>query len=103
MIENSENLLAAQDRLRELQNLKMKIEADPNLNHRQRMSELAGLRSISAEIERDIRQYQLSDIENKLGELQIIAEKTSPAEMPKLVPQVITAMQELARAMRPAI
>jgi hypothetical protein len=57
MIENNEGLRAAMDRFQELQQMRKKIHSDPKLNHRQKVSELAGIRALIEEIEGDIRQF----------------------------------------------
>jgi hypothetical protein len=59
MIENHEGYLAAHARLLELCALREKVESDPKLNQRQRSSELAGVNGLIAEIERDVRRYDL--------------------------------------------
>jgi len=102
MIKNHEGFLAAHARLLELRALREKIESDPKLNHRQRSSELAGVKGLIAEIERDVRSYHLSCLQERLQQLQARAAATSPGEMPELVSQIIVAVQDLTQALQPA-
>jgi hypothetical protein len=102
MIQDQEGLVAARDRLADLLTMRKKIESDLKLNHRQRASELAGVRGIIEEIEHEIRQYHLAQLQERLNQLQVRAVTAPPAEMPELVSQVIAAVQELTEALQPA-
>ena len=60
------------------------------------------MRGLMQEIDREVRQYHLAQLQNRLDQLQVRAVNTSPAEMPELVSQLIAAMQELMEVMQPA-
>jgi hypothetical protein len=102
MIKDREGIIAARDRLVDLRRMVEKIKSDPKLNQRQRSIELAGVRGLIEEIELEIRQYQLAHLQEKLNQLQARAASTTPDEMPELVAQVISAMQELTQTLQPA-
>jgi hypothetical protein len=102
MIIDQQELLATRDRLAELRELQQKILSDTKLNPRQRSTELAGVRSLMQEIDRDLRSYHLTQLQERLRQLQVRAANTTPAEVPELVSQLVAAMQELTQAMQPA-
>lgn len=102
MIIDQQELFAARDRLAELRELQQKILSDPKLNPRQRATELAGVRGLMQEIDRDLRSYQLQQLQKRLSQLQARAVTTAPTEMPELVSQLAAAMQELTQALQPA-
>ncbi|MDZ7293017.1 MAG: hypothetical protein ONB44_24855 [candidate division KSB1 bacterium] len=102
MIKDQEGVIAARDRLIDLRRMVEKIKSDSKLNQRQRSIELAGIRGLIEEIELEIRQYQLVHLQEKLNQLQARAASTTPAEMPELVTQIISAMQELTQTLQPA-
>lgn len=101
MIIDQQGLLAARDRLVELRELQQKILSDTKLNPRQRATELAGVRGLMQEIDRDMRSYQLLQLQKRLSQLQTRAVNTAPTEMPELVSQLVAAMQELTQTLQP--
>jgi len=103
MIKDHEAFMAAQDRLVDLRRMVEKIKTDSQLNQRQRAVELAGVRGLIDEIETEVRQYQLALLQTRLNQLQARVAATTPADMPELVAQVISAMQELTRILQPAV
>lgn len=70
MIQDPEGLAIAQERLRELQARIEQIVADPNKSRRAKEMELAGVRSMMMQIEREIREYNLSQIQRAIHSLQ---------------------------------
>jgi hypothetical protein len=102
MINDHEAFMAAQDRLVDLRRMVEKIKTDSQLNQRQRAVELAGVRGLIDEIETEVRQYQLALLQARLNQLQARVAATTPAEMPELVAQIISAMQELTQTLQPA-
>jgi len=102
MIIDQQELIATRDRLVELRELQQKILSDPKLNPRQRATELAGVRGLMQQIDRDVRSYHLTHLQERLSQLQARAVNTAPAEMPELVSQVVAAMQELTQTIQPA-
>jgi hypothetical protein len=70
MIQGAEELAIAQERLRELQARIEQIVSDPHKSRRAKEMELAGVRSMMMQIEREIREYNLSEIQRTIQSLQ---------------------------------
>jgi hypothetical protein len=101
MIENQEQLLFSRERLDELKKWEERAVNDLNLDPRLKQSKLAGIRSMMAQIERDIRAFHLSRLQNTLDELEEKAQKTSVEQLPALLSQTIHAIRELTNTMQP--
>jgi hypothetical protein len=103
MIENQEQLLFSQDRLEKLKSWEKRAVDDLTLDPRLKESKLAGIRGIMAEIEREIRVYNMSRLQNTLEELEERAQKISVEQLPVLLSQTIRAMRELTNTLQPVM
>jgi hypothetical protein len=75
----------------------------PDRDPRLKKSELAGIRGMIAQIEREIRVYNLSRLQNSLNELEEQAHHLSVEQLPELLSQKIRAMREVANALQPVM
>ena len=103
MIENEVQLINSQERLDELREWEEETINKPNLDSRLKKSELAGIRSMITQIEREIRVYHLSRVQNAINNLEEQAQRASPEQLPALLYQTISLMRDLANAMQPVV
>ncbi len=103
MIETQEQLLFLQDRLEKLKSWEKRAVDDLALDPRLKESKLAGIRSMMAQIEQQIRAYNMSRLQNTLAELEEKAQQTSIEQMPALLSQTIRAIRELCKTMQPIV
>jgi hypothetical protein len=103
MIENQEDLVLSQEQLAKLRTWEEEIVNDLNLHPRLKKSELAGIRSMIAQIEREIRVYNLARLRETVKELQVRSSTTSPEKVPELFAQMLGAIEEFTVALQPII
>lgn len=101
MIANEEQRINSQARLAELRMWEDDTINKPNLDPRLKKSELAGIRSMITQIEREIRAYNLSRVQNAIDHLEAQAQTARPEQLPVLLSQTISVMRDLANAMQP--
>lgn len=103
MIENREQLFLSQRQLKKLRSMEERTANDLKEDFRLRESKLAGICSMIAQLEKEIRMYHLTRFQESLKELQVRSKKTSPEELPELFAQMIGAMEEFTTAIQPII
>ncbi len=103
MIENQEQLLFSQDRLEKLKSWEKRTVDHLALEPRLKESKLAGIRSMMAQIEQQIRVYNMSRLQNTLDQLEEKAQQTSIEQMPALLSQTIRAIRELTKTIQPIV
>jgi hypothetical protein len=103
MIENEEQLVHSQQQLARLRVMEERVVNNPDRHPRLKKSELAGIRSMIAQIEREIRLYNLSRLQSSINELEEQAQKSSIEQLPELLSQKIRTMRELTDALQPVI
>lgn len=103
MIENREGLILSQGQLAKLRDWEEKVVNDLNQHPRLKKSELAGIRSMIAQIEREIRVYNLSRLQRSIDELEEQAQKLKAEQLPALLSQKINDIRELTEAIQPVI
>lgn len=103
MIETHEGLTVSLEQLAKLRAWERNIVADVNQHPRMKKSELAGIRRMIAEIEREIRSYNLSRLRSTLNELEEQSQKLNANELPMLLSRKIRDIREAADAMQPVI
>jgi len=103
MIENQEGLVVSQEQLAMLRSWEDRIGNDLKLDPRLKESKLAGIRGTRAEIEREIRVYNMTRLQNTLEELEERAQKISVEQLPALLSQTIRAIRELTNALQPVM
>lgn len=103
MIENLEHLDFSMQQLDKLRQRAQKIEADQSKDILFKEMELSGVRSMIAQIEKDIRIYNFTRLRETLKELQIQSRTTPPEQLPELFSQMLSAMEEFTATMQPVI
>lgn len=103
MIETQEGLLLSHEQLAKLRTWEKEIINDSGQPSRIKTSKLAGIRSMIAQIEREIQSYNLSRLQSTIDELEDQAQKLKAEELPALLSQKIRAIREAAEAMQPAM
>jgi hypothetical protein len=103
MIENQEQLSHSQQQLARLRLMEDRVVNHPNRDPRLKKSELAGIRSMISQIEREIRVYNLSRLQNWINDLEEQAQQLNVEELPVLLSQKIRTIREVANAMQPVI
>jgi hypothetical protein len=68
MIETEEGLLLSQEQLARLRAMEERAVNNPNLHSRLKESQLAGIRSLIAQIEAEIQAYGMSHLPNSSSE-----------------------------------
>lgn len=103
MIETQEGLILSHEQLAKLRAWEKKIVDDLNQHPRLKKSELAGIRSMIAQIEKEIRLYNLACLQKTLQELQHRSRTTPPEKLPELFAQTLGAIEEFTVAQQPVI
>ncbi|MGH7595749.1 MAG: hypothetical protein ACREOI_05320 [bacterium] len=103
MLENEEDLIASQEQLAKLRAWEDEAVNDLNLHPRLKKSELAGIQSMIAQIEKEIRLYNLARLRETLQELQLRSRTTPPEKLPELFAQTLGAMEEFTIAIQPVV
>lgn len=103
MIEDQEGLTVSYGQLDKLRVWEKEIVNDLNLNPRGKKSELAGIRRMIAQIEQEIRAYNLSRLQSSITELEEQAKQIQLDRLPELVSQKVRAMREAAEALQPVV
>jgi hypothetical protein len=103
MIENQEQLVHSHKQLAKLRAMEERVINNPDRHPRLKKSELAGIRSTIAQIEREIRVYNLSRLQNTIVELEKQVQQTNAEQLPALISRTIPVMRELANALQPVI
>jgi len=103
MITTSEQFDFSIQQLDKLRQRAQTIEADPAKDILFKEMELAGVRGMIAQIEKEIRVYNLARFQETLKELQLRSQSTSPERLPELFGQMLGAMNEFTTAMQPVI
>jgi len=101
MIENQEQFLLSSEQLEKLKSSEERVVNDLILDPRLRESKLAGIRSMITQIEREIRAYNMSRVQNAIDHLEAQAQTARPEQLPALLSQTISVMRDLANAMQP--
>jgi len=103
MIENQEGLVVSQEQLAKLRAWEKEIVNELNLHPRLKKSELAGIRRMIAQIEREIRVYNLARLQDSIDELEGQAQKLTMEELPVSLSQNIRTIRELTAALEPVM
>jgi len=103
MIENLEHLEFSLQQLDELRQRAQKIEANQSKDILFKEMELAGVRGMIAQIEKEVRFYNFTRLRETLKELQIQSRTTPPEQLPELFAQMLGAMDEFTATMQPVI
>lgn len=103
MIENQEQLAHSQKQLAKLRVMEERVVNNPDRHARLKESELAGVRSMIAQIEREIRIYNFSRLQDSINELEEQAKILIAEELPASLSQKIRAVREVADALQPLI
>ncbi len=103
MIENSEQLNFSQQQLDKLRQHAQEIEADPTEDVLFKEMELAGVNGMIAQIEKEIRLYNLGRLRETLQELQLRSRTTPPEKLPELFAQTLGAMEEFTVSLQPIV
>lgn len=103
MIETQEGLILSLEQLSKLRAWEKKIVDDLNQHPRLKKSELAGIRSMIAQIEKEIRLYNLACLQKTLQELQLRSRTTPPEKLPELFAQTLGAIEEFTVTLQPVI
>jgi N-methylhydantoinase B/oxoprolinase/acetone carboxylase alpha subunit len=103
MIETQEGLTVSLEQLVKLRAWEKELVNDLNQNPRLKKSELAGIRRMIAQIEREIQSYNLTRLQNTINELEEQARKLKAEELPALLSQKLRAIREAANAMQPVM
>jgi len=103
MIENHEQLIHSQQQLARLRTMENRVVNHPDRDPRLKKSELAGIRSMIAQIEQEIRAYSLFRLQSSINELEEQAQTTNLERLPELVSQKVRALREAADALQPVM
>jgi uncharacterized protein YpuA (DUF1002 family) len=103
MIETREGLLVSQEQLSKLRAMEERVINNQNRDPRLKKSELAGIRSMIAQIEREIRVYNFARLQDSINELDQQVKKLNSEELPTWLFQSIRTMKEMAEAVQPVI
>jgi hypothetical protein len=103
MIENLKQLEFSLEQLDKLRQRAKKIEADQSKDVLFKEMELAGVRGMIAQIEKEIRFYNFSRLRETLKVLQVQSRTTPPEQLPDLFAQMLGAMEEFTATMQPVI
>lgn len=103
MIETQEGLAVSLEQLVKLRAWEKKAIDDLNQHPRMKKSELAGIRRMIVQIEREVQSYNLSRLQSTINELEEQAQKLKAEELSALLSQKIRAIREAAEAMQPVI
>ncbi len=103
MIETQEGLAVSLQQLIKLRVWEQEIVDDLNQHPRMKKSELAGIRRMIAQIEREIRSYNLLRLQSTLNELEEQSQKLKADELPSLLSRKIRDIREAADAIQPVI
>jgi hypothetical protein len=79
------------------------VEADSEKDILFKEMELAGVRGMIAQMEKEVRAYNLSRLQEILKELQARSQSTPPERLPELFGQMLGAMNEFTTAIQPVI
>lgn len=79
------------------------IEADPVEDILFKEMELAGVNGMIAQIEKEIRLYNLARFRETLQELQLRSRTTPPEKLPELFAQTLGAMEEFTVSLQPVV
>jgi len=101
MITNFEQLEFSIQQLEKLRARTHKIEADPAKNVLFKEMELAGVRGMIEQIEKEVRSYNLTRLRETLKELQSRSRVTSPEELPELFALMLGAIDEFTATLQP--
>jgi len=97
MVQNREELAIAQERLRELQARMEQIVADPNKSRRVKEMELAGVRSMIAQIEQEIRLLTLEEIRETIHALQGELASNDTVNLLAVLSKTLDVLEEVTR------
>ncbi len=103
MIENQEQLLHSLNQLEKLRVMQERAANHPERDPRLKKTELAGIRSMISQIEREIRIYNWARIRISLNELEDQSRKLKAEELPSWLALKIRAIQQAADAMQPVL
>jgi hypothetical protein len=103
MIENQEQLDFSIEQLVKLRQRAQKIEADPAKDILFKETELAGVRGMIAQIEKEIRLYNLACLRETLQQLQLRSRTSPPEKLPELFAQTLGAIEEFTVALQPVV
>jgi hypothetical protein len=103
MITTSEQFDFSIQQLDKLRQRAQIVEADPSKDILLKEMELAGVRGMIAQMEKEVRAYNLSRLQETLKELQARSQSTPPERIPELFGQMLGAMNEFTTAMQPVI
>jgi len=103
MIETYEGLILSQEQLAKLRAWEKDLVNDLDQHPRGKESKLAGIRGMIAQIEQEIRAYNLSRLQSSINELEEQAQKINLEQLPELVSQKVRALREAADALQPVM
>ncbi len=103
MIETHEGLILSREQLAKLRAWEDELVNDPAQHPRGKELKLAGVRRMIAQIEQEIRAYNLSRLQSSINELEEEAKQIKLDQLPELVSQKIRVMREAADALQPVV
>ncbi|MFQ5855535.1 MAG: hypothetical protein ACE5LU_07840 [Anaerolineae bacterium] len=104
MIQDAEELAVSQERLQELEARVEKIVADPRKSRRVKEMELAGVRGMMMQIEREIWEHSLSKIQQSIHAIQGELESGGAGvDLPGVVFRTLGVLEEITRVLEPAV
>lgn len=103
MITTSEQFDFSIQQLDKLRQRAQTVEADSAKDILFKEMELAGVRGMITQIEKEVRSYNLARLQETLKELQIRSRSTPPEQIPELFGKMLGAMTEFTTAMQPVI
>lgn len=103
MIRNAEEFSIARERLQELEGRVEQIVSNRQKSRRAKEMELAGVRSMIMQIQREIREYQLSRIQQSIHAIQGELESEETAvNLPAVVFKTLSVLEDIAQVLEPA-
>ena len=104
MIQNAEELAIAYERLGELEKRFEQIVADPRKSRRAKEMELAGVRGMMMQIEREIREHNLSEIQQSIHVIQgELASGGESVDLSGVVIKTLGVLEEITRVLELAV
>src|SRR4030067_424706 len=101
MIQNDDELRVCQRRLLELQTRTEQIITHPGKSRRIKEMELAGVRGMIAQLQREIQAYELARIQHSIHTLRDELQGIETAQLPSVLQQTLDVLEEVTHILQP--
>ncbi|MBL7064980.1 MAG: hypothetical protein ISS49_12355 [Anaerolineae bacterium] len=103
MIHNTDELGICQRRLLGLQTRAEQIVTHPQKSRRIKEMELAGVRGMIGQLEREIQAYEFARIQHSIHILRDELRDTEVIKLPSMIQKTLDVLEEMTRVLQPAL